>query len=126
IHGIRYILPAVPFLFLATAVVLRRIPRVVTAIVVTGSVAFTWAQSMARIQEQETSLLAPVRRVVLEGLQLPALETFERMAGQYAPSLQGSGVSAIPALLATAVTIALIWLIRRPGRPLADVRVDPE
>ncbi|MBT8337441.1 MAG: hypothetical protein KJO11_12615 [Gemmatimonadetes bacterium] len=126
IHGIRYILPAVPFLFLATAVVLRRIPRVVTALVVTGSVAFTWAQSMARIQEQETSLLAPVQRVVLEGLQLPALETFERMAGQYAPSLQGSGVSAIPALLATAVTIALIWLIRRPGRPLADVRVDPE
>jgi hypothetical protein len=117
ITGIRYIVPVIPFLVLATLVVLRRLPRVVAIPAVVASIGYSWFQAMGRIQQQESSLLGPIRRVALEGLQLPAFETLERMSTQYAPGLQG-GVSSGPALLVMVVAIILIWTIRKPLKPL--------
>jgi hypothetical protein len=115
--GIRYMVPVIPFLVLASLVVLRRLPRALAIPAVVGSIGYSWFQAMGRIQQQETSLLDPVRRVAFEGLQLPAFETLERMSTQYAPGLQG-GVSSGPALLVMVVAVVLIWTIRSPLRPL--------
>lgn len=115
--GIRYIVPVIPFLVLASLVVLRRIPRGLTIPAVVGSIGYSWFQAMGRIQQQEGSLLDPIRRVALEGLQLPAFETLERMSVQYAPGLQG-GVSSGPALLVMVAAVVLIWTIRSPLKPL--------
>ena len=117
--GIRYIVPVIPFLLLATLEVLRQIPRWITYLLVFVSVGFSWIQAMARIQEQETSLIEPIARVVLGGLQLPALKTLERMSTQYAPGVAG-GVDSLVVLGAAAVLVWMVWSVRHPGRPLTS------
>ncbi len=117
--GVRYMLPAVPFLFLLTLVVLRGLPRGLAWLLGLGSIGFGWVQAMARVQEQEPSIVAASVRVLFGGLQLPALETLERMGGAYLPG-GSAGIAALPALLIMAVLVGFIWTVRRPWVPLAD------
>lgn len=124
ITGIRYLVPVIPFLLLVTLVPLRRLPGSITYLVASASIALSWVMAMARIQEQETSILAPVMRVMLEGFQLPALSTLSRMATQYAPGFEGTRVSALPALALMGVLVWLIWSVRWPGRPISESEPD--
>ena len=119
--GVRYLAPTFPFLFLAAAVVLHRLPRGLARPVVAASVALAWCMAMARdvsggkvdLADPDTGLgvLDPVLRVVTGGFQLPALTTISRME-PWASDL-GGHVSALPLMSLTAVIIFLIW--RRPG-----------
>ena len=107
ITGIRYLVPIIPFLFLLTAVVLVRLPRVVTYLVAFIAIAMNWTFAMARPHEQDTSILGSIQRVLLEGFQLPALSTLSKMAPQYIPDI--GVVSPLPIFVFTAVVIFLIW-----------------
>jgi hypothetical protein len=111
--GIRYLMPLVPFLFLAAAVTLARLPRLLAYAAVVPAVLVSWSLAMVRNQY---GILTNVEHFVLEGVQLPWLNTLSRMAAQYAPWLQ-ERPSALPAMLVTGVVVAGIWLFREPWRP---------
>ena len=112
--GIRYLMPIVPFLFVAAAVTLVRLPKWVAWPVVVVALTVSWSIAMVRNQY---GVSTNVIRVFVEGLQLPWLSTLGRMAKQYAPWLDGRP-SALPAMLLTAVLVAGIWLIKRPRQAL--------
>lgn len=114
--GIRYLMPVVPFLFLAAAVVLMRLPRAVAFGIVTTAVTVAWSMAMVRNQY---GLHQNLLRVFVEGFQLPWLTTLGKMATQYAPWLTGRP-SAVPVMLFAAVLVAGIWAIRSPWRAVAD------
>ncbi len=122
ITGIRYLIPAVPFLALAALSVLARLPRVIALAVVFVSVVINWGLAMGRFQEQEASIVETLTRVYLHGLQLPALTTLSKMAPQYLGASQE--ISATAVFLATAVVIALIWSVRHPWQPVRPIH-DP-
>jgi hypothetical protein len=112
ITGIRYLVPTIPFLFLLTAAVLVRLPLVVTYFVAFIAIAMNWMFAMARPHEQDISILGSIKRVLLEGFQLPALSTLAKMAPQYIPDI--GVVSPLPIFMFTAVVIFLIWRSDRP------------
>ncbi|MEW5916064.1 MAG: hypothetical protein AB1762_06650 [Gemmatimonadota bacterium] len=119
--GVRYLIPIVPFMFIAAAVTLLRLPKLVAWPIVLVAITVGWSLAMVRHQ---FGVHNNVIRVFIEGLQLPWLSTLGRMARQYAPWLDGRP-SAIPAMLFTAAVIAGIWLIRRPREPLASLAAVP-
>ncbi len=108
--GIRYLMPVVPFLFLAAAVTLVRLPRWLAWPIVAA--AATVSLSIAMVRNQY-GVQANIVRVFVEGLQLPWLSTLGRMSRQYVPWLEGRP-DALPVLLLAAVVVAGIWLIKRP------------
>ena len=114
--GIRYLMPVVPFLFLAAAAVLIRLPRSIAFGMVTLAVTVAWSMAMVRNQYGVQQNLI---RVFVEGLQLPWLTTLSKMATQYAPWLSGRP-SALPVMLLVAVVVWAIWSIRDPWRPAAE------
>jgi hypothetical protein len=122
IHGIRYLIPVVPFLMVAALVVLMRLPRWLAGLIALGSFALSWSLAMSRLEEQQTSIVEGLKTVWLGGFRLPALTTLSRMSAQYAPELAG-GVSPLPAFLIVGVLIYLIWKTEWPVRSLLE---DPE
>jgi hypothetical protein len=112
--GIRYLMPIVPFLFLAAAVTLVRLPRLLAFPVVTVAILVSVAIAMVRNQ-YGTHL--NVIRLFVEGPQLPWLTTLGKMSTQYLPWLEGRPSAVLPLLLAGAA-IAAIWLIRSPLKPV--------
>ncbi|NNG15089.1 MAG: hypothetical protein HKM89_01325 [Gemmatimonadales bacterium] len=118
ITGIRYLVPIIPFLFLLTVVVLVRLPRVVTYFIAFIAIAMNWAFAMARPHTLDTSILGSIKRVLLEGFQLPALSTLSKMAPQYVPNV--GVVSPLPLLMFAAVVIFLIWRIETPTTGLGS------
>lgn len=76
--GVRYLLPAVPFLFLPAAAVLVVAPRALALSVATLAVAQSWCLAMVR-----SDPLTSIGSVVREGVQLPWLTTLQRMRPQY-------------------------------------------
>lgn len=119
--GIRYLMPVVPFLFIAAAVVLLRLPKWLAWPIVVLAVTVGWSIAMVRNQY---GVQSNVVRVFIEGLQLPWLSTLGRMARQYAPWLEGRP-SAIPSMLLVSVIVAGIWLVRSPRRPFVDSASAP-
>ena len=104
--GIRYLMPVIPFLFLAAAVVLMRLPRSLAYGVLVLAVLVSWSMAMVRNQY---GVHQNVLHAFLEGLQLPWLTTLGKMAAQYAPWLTGRP-SAVPAmLLAGALVAGICW-----------------
>lgn len=112
--GIRYLMPVVPFLFVAAVVTLVRLPKWLAWPAVLVAVLVSWSTAMVRNQY---GVHTNIMRVFVEGLQLPWLSTLGRMAKQYAPWLDGRP-SALPAMLLTAALVAGIWLIKRPRQAL--------
>ncbi|MGQ0642275.1 MAG: hypothetical protein ACT4P6_16125 [Gemmatimonadaceae bacterium] len=119
--GIRYLMPIVPFLFIAAAVTLMRLPKWLAWPMVLLAVTVSWSIAMVRNQY---GVHNNVIRVFIEGFQLPWLSTLGRMARQYAPWLEGRP-SALPAMLLTAGIIAGIWLIKRPRESMLPVPSAP-
>ena len=102
--GVRYVVPAVPFLFLLAANVLLRMPRLPA--VLTGILATYWCWCLSMYREVEIGLgvLEGPIRITLEGFRLPWLMTLQRMG--YAPA------HATPLAL-LAICGAVIWAIWR-------------
>jgi hypothetical protein len=111
--GVRYMVPAVPLLFLGLVPVLLRAPRIVVWTLLVPTLAISWSVSMAR-EDVPTSLA----RVFLLGPELPWVTVLGRMASGYAPFL-ADGVSPLAILAALAVVVWLIWRGGDPRAPLS-------
>jgi hypothetical protein len=84
--GLRYMSPAVPFLFIPAALVLQRMfssraGARVGYVVVVAVVTESWCLAMYRDVERGLGLLEPVVRVLSSGFMLPALNTLGRIQG---------------------------------------------
>lgn len=105
--GVRYIVPAVPLLFIALIPVLLRLPRLLLWLAVVPTVTISWCVSMAR-EDVPTSLLY----IFLRGFELPWLDVLRKTAEGYFPFLEdGASPVAIFVLLAV-----LLWLLWSPVR----------
>jgi hypothetical protein len=111
VTGIRYIVPVIPFLFLPTAAVLIRLPRVVAYGLSALAFGASWAMSMARrgVGVLDESMLASVVSVITEGLQFPWLTTISRMEISYVPFLSGLKIWAWLLLGLVILVIYGIW-----------------
>ena len=114
--GVRYMIPAVPFLFLLVADVLAQAPRALTALVALAAVTETWCLSMVR-----ESPLDSMVKVLLHGPELPWLTTLVKTASAYYPPL-ADGASPLGLLLVAAVVLWGIWRIRDPWRSMSDTQ----
>jgi hypothetical protein len=101
--GIRYLVPAVPFLFLPVTVVLMRLPRRFAALIGVISIAQAWCMAMYRDVELGAGVLEPLLRVFLDGFQLPALTVLSRL-GNGSP-----GGSPLSLFALAAAVLFVIW-----------------
>lgn len=101
--GVRYMVPAVPLLFLAAVPVLNALPRVARWTIVGMSFAISFAVSMTR-EDVPTAL----GFLASEGPTLPILLTLERVASGYA-DLQLPGASFWLAAGSVGLVLAVIW-----------------
>ena len=101
--GVRYMVPAVPLLFMAFVPVLMRAPGVVRWALVLPTIIVSWSVSMAR-----EDIVRSVLQVFTTGLELPILTVLQKMASGYLPGLSG-GVNPIPIFAVVGVMIWLIW-----------------
>ena len=111
--GVRYLVPCVPFLFLAAASVLVRLPRPLAVGIALGAVGWSWAHAMVRETPWES-----VRAVLAGGPQLPWLTSVWRSGARAPLLLRDSGPLAWPLLLPAAAALAILW---RPSRSRAGV-----
>ncbi len=110
--GVRYLIPAVPFLFLLVADVLAQIPRAIAYLAALAAVFETWCLAMVRENPLES-----ITRVLLHGFELPWLTKLVKMAPQYFPLL-AEGASPLPLLLLCGIVIWGIWAVRSPWRAI--------
>ncbi len=106
--GMRYLAPVVPFLFVPAAVVLVRLRGWIARLIALGSVGLTWCLAMYREVERPLGVLDPVARTLVEGFQLPVLETLEKTGGAYG-GLGAAGTSPLPLMVLAAALIAVVW-----------------
>lgn len=109
--GVRYIVPALPLLFLLVADVVVRGRRWVVVLITVLAVGESWAIAMVR-----DSPLLSLEHVLAHGPQFPWLTTLQKTAGTVFPALADAGsplAQWFPAgvVAAMAVGIALIWRI---------------
>lgn len=109
--GFRHMVPAVPFLFVAVALVLARLPRRTAYFVAVLAIAQAWCMAMYRDVERGFGVLDPVIRVVVGGFTLPVLTVLSRMPGQFGEYVSG-GVSALPAFLLVGAVLYGVWSAR--------------
>jgi hypothetical protein len=110
--GVRYVVPAVPFLFLLAAGPLLRLPRVVGLAVAVLGTYWSWCLAMYRDVEQGLGVLESLIHITTEGVRLPWLVTLQRLgfigdARLYSAVLLGLA----------AVGLALLWGVRLRPRP---------
>jgi hypothetical protein len=98
--GVRYLVPAVPLLYVAALPVIRGAKKWFAWTVVTSSVVIGWVVSMTR-----ESVPAAFVRLVHHGLELPWMTVLSKTADAYLPMLPRSGV---PTLL-YGVLAVLLW-----------------
>jgi hypothetical protein len=115
--GVRYLMPAVPFLFLAAAEVVLAMPVWLGAAVAAVAVAESWCLAMVRADP-----LTSVYAVVQSGPQLPVLTSLNRVRGPESAVLHNLTVSPVVVLLAVGLLVLLLWLPLRPGGFALDGR----
>ena len=123
--GIRYMAPALPFLFLPAAAVLMRLPRVVVYLIAVLMVTESWCLAMIREVERDLGVLDPMLRVFLGGFQLPVLTTLSRLSGPYGEFFQ-HGVSPYPLFALTASVLYGVWSRRFAGARSLSVQSAPQ
>jgi hypothetical protein len=101
--GLRYLLPSVPFVFLAAVEVLRRLPTRVTYFVMLVSVVISWSIAMVRY-DAVTSVLT----VFITGPTLRALTVLSQLSGSYFPSA-ADGVSPIGLFALLGAVLFGVW-----------------
>ena len=114
--GIRYLVPVIPFLFIPAALFLTRLPKVVAYMLGVGAVAQAWAAAMVTDEFIQKGVIATLKAVFLQGLQLPWMTTLQKMSNQYLPDLQNTSMSPIPFFLLAAAIIYGIWRFPLPDR----------
>ena len=115
--GVRYMVPAVPLLFIALVPVLRAMPRWLGAVVVLPTVVISWSLAMVR-----ESVPVSLAHVFLGGFELPWLTVLGKMASGYAPSLR-EGTSPMAFFVLAGVILWLVW--RGFGRITQDETHEP-
>ncbi len=114
--GVRYMVPAVPLLFIAVVPVLLRAPRWLAWALVVPTVAISWSVAMARESVPES-----LARIFTGGFELPWLTVLEKTAESYAPFLAG-GTSPLPVFAVLAILLWLLWRRAPAGDVAAFVR----
>jgi len=101
--GVRYMVPAVPLLFMAAVPALRAMATVPRAILIGVTVIISLAVSMTRESVPEA-----LRLLFREGPTLPVFLVLERMASGY-PALQFGSLGPLLVLAVSAALLALLW-----------------
>jgi hypothetical protein len=110
--GLRYMAPALPFLFVPAALVLLRLPSFAIYGIVVLSVLESWCLAMHRDVERGLGVLDPILHVFLGGFKLPVLSVLARLsAGQYQEAL-AHGASPLPLFVLVAAILCGIWAHR--------------
>jgi hypothetical protein len=107
-NGLRYLSPLLPYLFVAAAVVLVRLPRRFAYLLSVLAVIQAWSMAMYRDVERGFGVLDPILHVFIGGFQLPALTVISRMSGQYG-DYASLGVSPLPVFAVAAALLCIIW-----------------
>jgi hypothetical protein len=121
--GFRYLLPLVPFLFLAAADFLERMPRRLFAVVAIFSIAHVWVMTMSRFYQATPSyqgLPVPIvcwQDILTRGPQVPALSVLRQML----PPDHFAQWPIWPTLI-LAIAFATCWGIWRAGERAARPR----
>ena len=106
--GVRYMVPAVPFLFLLVADALNSFPRVLTYLAASAAIVETWCLAIVR-----ENPWGSITQVFSHGLSLPWLTAVSQAAPQYARALSSE---TLPVALYVVCGL-IIWGIWRRGRP---------
>jgi hypothetical protein len=101
--GVRYMVPAVPLLFMAAVPVLLRLPAWARYAAVVPTVCISWAVSMTR-----DGVPGAIARVFLQGFELPWLTVLQKTSAGYLPFLEG-GASPLAIFVLLAVVLWLLW-----------------
>lgn len=104
--GVRYMVPAVPLLFLLVVPVLQVLPRWGVALLVVPTLVISFAVSMLR-----EDVITSVQRLFTHGPTLPMLIVLRKTAAAYASFLAGGG--AYIGLLSVVVVALAVWGIWR-------------
>jgi hypothetical protein len=107
--GIRYMTAILPFLFVAAAVVLAKLPRLLFYFLALFSFAESWCLAMHRDVESGLGVLDPILHIFFGGLKLPALTTLSRMSIGHFEEIFSWGVSPLPLFLMTAAILYGVW-----------------
>lgn len=102
--GVRYMVPAVPLLFLLAVPVFRRMPRLLFWALVLPTCVISWSVSMTR-----ENVVRALMQVFLTGFELPVWTVLGKMASGYVPLLQRSEPSPIPLFVLVGVILYLVW-----------------
>jgi hypothetical protein len=117
-EGVRYIVPAVPFLFVLLGDVIVKMPRILAYLAAFAAVFEIWCLSMVREDPLESIL-----RVMLKGFELPWLTTIVKTAPQNMPWLN-RGVSPLMLFIIVGLLVAAIWKLRDPWGAVDSATAD--
>ena len=106
--GLRYLTPAIPFLFVLVATTLLRLPRWAACMIGIAAVAQAWSMAMYRDVERGYGVLEPILHVFLGGFQLPAMGTLSRIGNLFAEYMP-NGPSPLPVLAVAGALLAVLW-----------------
>lgn len=107
--GVRYLVPAVPLLFLLALPVLRALSPIGRVAWIGPTVLVSWSVAMMR-----ESVPASLKLLVIQGPSLPQLRTLRKTADAYAPWLaQGLQPWGLLSVLALGGAIAIVWRATR-------------
>ncbi|MBI4822522.1 MAG: hypothetical protein HY791_40050 [Deltaproteobacteria bacterium] len=106
--GVRYMIPAVPFLFLPAFLVWRRLPFVWAGAILLVSFTINWAHAMYRFVLSPIGVFESLGRLFVSGFNLPVLRFLQFSGDQYGDFAK-NGVSALPLFVLTAGILALVW-----------------
>ena len=109
--GVRYMVPAVPLLFLACVPVLLRLSGLGRMVLIVPTLAISWAVAMAR-----ESVPGSIAQILRDGPQLPWVITLRKTAEAYAPFLQGRAAAPLLETVVLGLTGLAIWMIWRGNR----------
>lgn len=113
--GVRYLVPAVPLLFLAIVPVLLAVPRWVLWSLVVPTLTVSWAVAMTR-ENPPVALL----RVFTLGFELPWHTVLQKTAEAYLPALANGG-SPLALLVLVGAILWLIWAAPLPPAARKEV-----
>ena len=101
--GVRYLVPAVPLLFMAVVPVLLRLPAWARYCAVVPTVCVSWSVAMTR-----DGVPGALARVFFQGFELPWLTVLRKTSSGYLESLS-TGASPIAILCLVGVILWLTW-----------------
>jgi hypothetical protein len=107
-NGLRYLAPLLPYLFVASAIVLVRLPRRLAFVLSIVAVVEAWSMAMYRDVERGLGVLDPILHVFIGGFQLPSLTVISRMSCQYG-DYASLGVSPLPMFVVAGAFLCIIW-----------------